>query len=281
MINFQKSLNPLNPVFVEKCPITPEVEASCACISDFEFPPSKQIDTSRPLASSKANIWKHLLILDKEKSPKDWESRIESDTESLLSQFSKFKRSLTSPYHPVAISNVSLKENQNFFNDIENDFEDYIQLLLYPDNKLIKFPKNLMKDEQTLKNFINAFLYPLDAETEAERLQLQESFENYDNTSKLLLACGHMKRDVRCGILGPALCDEFHKILKSKQLTNKDIKVGIISHIGGHAFAGNVIYFNEKGESIWYGRVFPVNCEGIVTETVFNGRIIKELYRGS
>ena len=34
------------------------------------------------------------------------------------------------------------------------------------------------------------------------------------------------------------------------------------------------------GTGIWYGRVEPKHVEGIVKETVFGGRVIKELYRG-
>jgi (2Fe-2S) ferredoxin len=73
----------------------------------------------------------------------------------------------------------------------------------------------------------------------------------------------------------------------------KGARVGLISHIGGHKFAGNVIlYFpptmkrkDGKGHElagcgIWYGRVEPKHVEGILKETVAGGRVIKELFRG-
>ena len=71
--------------------------------------------------------------------------------------------------------------------------------------------------------------------------------------------------------------------------------VVLISHIGGHAFAGNVIiYFPKRwkpnpgkddasplaGKGVWYGRVEPRHVWGIVEETVMGGRIIEELLRG-
>jgi (2Fe-2S) ferredoxin len=70
-------------------------------------------------------------------------------------------------------------------------------------------------------------------------------------------------------------------------------RVGLISHIGGHKFAGNVIVYlpprlkTDDGEAhplaghgIWYGRVEPRHVEGIISETILKGRVIEELFRG-
>ncbi|MBE7181324.1 MAG: sucrase ferredoxin, partial [Terriglobus roseus] len=64
-------------------------------------------------------------------------------------------------------------------------------------------------------------------------------------------------------------------------------RVGLISHIGGHKFAGNVIAYVPPsaasvlaGCGVWYGRVRPELVEGIVKETVLGGRIIEDLCRG-
>lgn len=74
----------------------------------------------------------------------------------------------------------------------------------------------------------------------------------------------------------------------------------MISHIGGHAFAGNVIVYVPPGYcledsvgggdcgrisplagmGIWYGRVEPKHVQGIVEETVRKGQILGELWRG-
>lgn len=70
--------------------------------------------------------------------------------------------------------------------------------------------------------------------------------------------------------------------------------ISLISHIGGHAFAGNVVIYIPKkwklrdrgkrsplaGKGIWYGRVEPKHVWGIVEETIQNGRVIEELLRG-
>ena len=70
-------------------------------------------------------------------------------------------------------------------------------------------------------------------------------------------------------------------------------RVGLISHIGGHKWAGNVIlYFPPlspgsqeqwaalAGKGVWYGRVEPRHVEGIVRQTLRGGRLIRELLRG-
>ena len=75
----------------------------------------------------------------------------------------------------------------------------------------------------------------------------------------------------------------------------------MISHVGGHAFAGNVIVYippgypvelNKSmggkditsplaGMGIWYGRVEPKHVQGILDVTVRKGNIIGELWRGT
>jgi (2Fe-2S) ferredoxin len=134
----------------------------------------------------------------------------------------------------------------------------------------------------------------------------------------LVLICGHGGRDGRCGVMGPVLREEFERQLPGEgfevlkdpvdvshnaeaflledgqdQKDGKGARVGLISHIGGHKFAGNVIlYFppGMKGKDgkehelagcgIWYGRVEPKHVEGILKETVADGRVIEELFRG-
>lgn len=121
----------------------------------------------------------------------------------------------------------------------------------------------------------------------------------------LILVCGHMARDKRCGIMAPVLLAEFRDKLARQNVTVladgesppepgtageyvPTVRLGSISHIGGHKFAGNVIVYIPpefegnalKGKGVWYGRVQPGNVEGIVGQTVLGGKVIKELFRG-
>lgn len=62
----------------------------------------------------------------------------------------------------------------------------------------------------------------------------------------------------------------------------------MISHIGGHKWAGNVILYIPPswkghalaGKGVWYGRVEPGSVEGIVEKTVVGGTVIADLFRG-
>ncbi|KAI4631317.1 hypothetical protein J4E83_002848 [Alternaria metachromatica] len=104
-------------------------------------------------------------------------------------------------------------------------------------------------------------------------------------TKPTILICGHGGRDQRCGILGPLLQSSFRSEFQRRGI---EADVGLISHIGGHKYAGNVIMYLPpslegnalKGSGIWYGRIGPENVEGVVEETVVRGRVITELLRG-
>jgi (2Fe-2S) ferredoxin len=50
----------------------------------------------------------------------------------------------------------------------------------------------------------------------------------------------------------------------------------------GHKIAGNVICYTHEGtRGVWYGRVKTCHCRPIVEETIINGKVIKDIYRGS
>lgn len=122
----------------------------------------------------------------------------------------------------------------------------------------------------------------------------------------IVLICGHMERDKRCGIYGPILLEEFNKRLPP----SANPTATLVSHIGGHRFAGNVIIYIPSdflpplsrfppssadmviegkrsimphklaGSGIWYGRVEPESVEQIVNETILGGRIVQKHFRG-
>lgn len=106
--------------------------------------------------------------------------------------------------------------------------------------------------------------------------------------------------------MGPILASEFTSKLKKTPNAHSETtggsssdedaaataEISLISHIGGHKFAGNVIIYIPPstvpafsqhplaGKGVWYGRVEPRHVEGIVKETLGKGVIIKELFRG-
>ncbi|KAK4580260.1 Altered inheritance of mitochondria protein 32 [Recurvomyces mirabilis] len=139
--------------------------------------------------------------------------------------------------------------------------------------------------------------------------ELQKQFVGARKVDEILiLICGHGARDERCGKLGPILQAEFEDKLQRQNIpiihdppvaealqVSTEVegyvptaRVGLISHIGGHKWAGNVIVYIPPsfsrnplaGKGIWYGRVGPEHVEGIVAKTVLDGKVIKELFRG-
>ncbi len=200
---------------------------------------------------------------------------------------------------------------------------DLNSVLLFPQHLHIP---NIPNTHKSLQTFFQNFLgdpgkrVPVDSPGEdfdGTGFPIPEKRAYHLRSSITILICGHMSRDTRCGILGPILQKEFrHFIAQDVQrcrdragnvvsTTHKDGNhpvehslehtiVGLTSHIGGHAFAGNVVIYlpprwkTEDGESlsplagkgIWYGRVEPQHVWGIMEETVKKGRIIEELLRG-
>ena len=124
-----------------------------------------------------------------------------------------------------------------------------------------------------------------------DALDIGHSVVDCENIVVLLQASLAFTRTVRRAV---ALNEHYRPtpqwFAPTQVLPAPKVDLGMISHVGGHAFAGNVIIYtppNWGSESnalrrtgIWYGRVEPRHVEGIVTETLLGGKIIKELFRG-
>ncbi|KAK6203079.1 Sucraseferredoxin-like protein [Scheffersomyces amazonensis] len=284
--------------FVPTCP-KPEYDTGCTFCRLPEFPADKQIDMDRNLASTKTAPWKHVLILSH--GIKDFNTmpaKIELIPESLSSNINHLKNGRVSAHHPILVSNILLQSHEQIMKAFGVDGTDKNEQLvyLYPDNKVLKF------DISKTVQFITKYLTPPDHQLEAVYNPFKvlkqaassiaskpvsteddtNAFTEYPLKKNLVLICGHTQRDVRCGKLAPLLQDEFSRVLENENL-DKETELGLISHIGGHAYAGNVIYFpkdTQQNHGIWYGRVFPEKVQGIVKETMLNGNIIQDLYRG-
>ena len=177
---------------------------------------------------------------------------------------------------------------------------------------------------EALEAFVQLLIHPKTACTQKgqTRRQVSDLVTWRDSMSRpkrwnglIILICGHNARDTRCGILGPLLRAEFGSYVKayhktqpppyiepsigtrsSRQQYIDQISCSLVpltSHIGGHAFAGNVVIYLPKtfkmasgklsplaGMGIWYGRVEPRHVWGIMEETVQRGSVIQELLRG-
>jgi hypothetical protein len=176
-------------------------------------------------------------------------------------------------------------------------------------------------DQASVDAFIKAYILPSQLHQSHDRLsrseknvlmrqpETQRRFVGARKINEILvLICGHGGRDVRCGTIGPILQQEFEEKLQRQNIAllrdppvaeaaevNIDVegytptaRVGLISHVGGHKWAGNVIIYIPPsfkanplaGKGIWYSRVAPEHVEGIVMKTIIDGKVIKELFRG-
>lgn len=273
---------------VAKCP-PPQYDTGCTYCQIPAFPPSHQVDYERNLNGTKSDPWKHLLVLSHGIANFDtMPSKIELIPGSLSSEINILKRDLFSPVHPVLVSNILLQKHSSLIDEFSLNKNEQL-VYLYPEGKAIKF--NIADTKQ----FIRKFLVPEDYVVQATYNPFKKSagsdkvleqagefeYTEYPISKGLVLICGHTQRDIRCGKIAPLLEEEFSKVLTTEQLLDT-VDVGLISHIGGHAYAGNVIYFPpNRSKAVWYGRVFPDKVQGIVKETIIGENVIEELYRGN
>lgn len=291
--------------YIDKCPI-PKIDTGCT----FCEPNLPIQNLTKQINNSKSYPWKHLIYLTNNSEYKKWPSKLEFSIGDdgiegdVIGDLSRFKRDLLDPYHPVLIS-------QSYIENKISDNKD-LRFLLYPDFKEISIKEYFnIKDEkgrnEVLKKFISKFLTPVsEIAIKQDDLDMDMEYNDLykvkDYEKNLVLTCGHYQRDIRCGKYAPLIIDELKKVLEIENLQDST-DIGVISHIGGHVFAGNIIIFKnmdqeggeegggEGGEGledvskifksgVWYGRVKPENVQGIISESIINNRIIKEIYRG-
>jgi len=291
------------------------------------MPEGLEIDYSKPLNGTMAAYAEQVLICT---GKDDWTSRIEeensgdnlaADIKELLGRGGTY----SDPYHNVSITNSSFLSSTPARSAVQTT-----SAYLFPSFKYIPFLPRVSFD--SVQALVKGYLLPTrlnpahDALSPIHRDRLLRSEEHQkllygvqDVKDVVVLICGHGGRDMRCGISGPILRDEFEKMLPKKGIQvlrdpinisspeecvpdalglelekgRSDARVGLISHIGGHKFAGNVIVYIPPGMKtadgghhalagcgIWYGRVEPKHVEGIVQATVLEGKVIQDHFRG-
>lgn len=106
-----------------------------------------------------------------------------------------------------------------------------------------------------------------------------------------LFVCCHGNRDKRCGSVGPYLVTELRRLIKEREegagggVGPWDCPVRACSHVGGHAYAGNVISFCRRGEEgrvlgDWWGYVTPAVARELVERHLGKGELLASVWRG-
>lgn len=91
-----------------------------------------------------------------------------------------------------------------------------------------------------------------------------------------VLTCAHVKRDMRCGYCGSKLHDLIEEEIKRRGKQEKILALRV-AHVGGHAFAGNVLVYPS---GIWYGYMRPADVPKLFDEHIENGKILFDHLRG-
>jgi len=241
---------------------------------------AKKINQTNPLEGTVKPYSKHIVLCEGPGVESQWPKKIEKWDGSFAQAISQqikeleelipFKIMLTSSDEPTLgstpseeLSSKKLQKDEDDESSSVPNLQDSCDILLFPDMlRFIKVKKDqipaLLKEIIDGKNSSGIISEPL-------------------KEKNVLLICAHKKRDKRCAISGPLLCQEFQKVLQEKGILEQT-KILKTSHIGGHKYAGNVIIYPDGN---WYGRLIPCHCQIIVEKHLGEGKILKKLWRGS
>ncbi|XEV05855.1 hypothetical protein FSHL1_011142 [Fusarium sambucinum] len=303
---------------VPTCP-----EPTCGCAEPPKMPDDLPLDREGPLKGAIAGYAEHVLVCT---GSADWPSKIEDDNDGdcLAADLKElFGRGGTysDPFHNISVLNSSFPSSTSPRPQLQTT-----SAYLLPSFKYIPFLPRVSFDsvEALAKGFLlPEKLHPMHdglSPIHRDRLTRKEGYQGLlpgvqDVRDVLVLICGHTGRDARCGIMAPVLATEFEEKLEKEGFDvlhgpvqvnlidtqriqgeageeKTSARIGMISHIGGHKFAGNVIIYLPPdlkmgsephplaGHGIWYGRVDPKNVEGIVKETILKGNVVADMFRG-
>lgn len=243
--------------FTEKCP-KPTYDTGCTFCTP---PPEIQATLKTPPESIRHTIpplSKVIVYRSNNKDNESWPKKVEAY--EIMRNISKVGRgngnmiclSSLSPKHPEALETEAdffvFPDAKNIYLDVQSQLQDTAFRKLF----------------QTLNSGKALESTPTMTVTPVEKI--------------IVLICGHAKRDIRCGVVGKLVHDEFVQVLSHEKLSDK-IELGYISHVGGHVYAGNVVILKPDGTVIWYGMIQPQHVQGIVEKSIKDNQVIEEFSR--
>ncbi|KAI8601670.1 Sucrase/ferredoxin-like-domain-containing protein [Dissophora ornata] len=269
-------------VSVSDCHACP---APCPEQDHLHYPSYLKMDYELPLLHSMKPYTRHVVIST---GQDDWAADIDEDKDSLAPYLQK---AIHEGQQRLKAANGGRDPPRIVLTNSSRKCELWDgpgwQVMILPDQIVV----NNVTPEQC-DDFFEAFLKPAvgmvdgghhDSQLSSEK-KSELAVEKDQGANAVVMICSHKKRDKRCGVTAPILQKEFMRILRSKDLYGDcegDVEIWLVSHIGGHKFAGNVIVHKSEGMAIWYGRVEPCHAQAIVEATIERGEVIKELFRGS
>ncbi|ROW02648.1 hypothetical protein VSDG_01832 [Cytospora chrysosperma] len=245
--------------------------SACDCAATPPMPNGLEIDYKGKLNGVITGYTEHVLICT---GKDDWPSRIEEDNsgDNLAADLKElFGRGgvYSDPSHNISVLNSSFPPSVPARAELLNS-----SAYLLPSFKYVPFLPRVSFDsvEALAKGYLlPEKLHPMHdglSPIHQDRLTRKSVYGQLlhgvrDVEDIMVLICGHGSRDMRCGVMGPVLRDEFEAQLPRQGVevlrgpvridTEDDARaitgtierpaltarVGLISHIGGHKFAGN------------------------------------------
>ncbi|PYH97505.1 sucrase/ferredoxin-like family protein Fmi1 [Aspergillus ellipticus CBS 707.79] len=285
-------------------------EPSCSCPSTPSMP--ALIDYDQPLNGTMAAYAQQLLVCT---GQPDWTSRIDEDGQGqswgelvrglkrLLGRGGKY----ADPFNNILVTNSSFPPSSSSSTASQTASAFLFPSFKYFPSVSVPLPESA-PTTTNLSTFVRAFLLPRESRHGGQTREQELATEFPDaidiQHSPVVLICGHGGRDMRCGVMAPVLEKEFQRVLQSKGFASagSDVSsvdspehahIGLISHVGGHKYAGNVIVYIPPGmtvgggdshplagKGIWYGRIEPRHVQGVVDETILGGKVITDHFRG-
>lgn len=259
------------------------------------LPETSQLDTSLVLPGKVPEYHKHVLLLSKDsKEWRHWPSKLELAHEYPHNMVGPLKEGLKS-----SKDGSGILVNELALTGYEST-DQCLKFLVIPDMKIYEVTADKVPDfalflgngAQKAENKLSFydFLKGSDAvdmaEINAPKTPATDvpQFKGEDFHSDIALVCGHYLRDARCGELAPLLIEKLNSV-------KPDLKTGIVSHFGGHKFAGNLIYYQFNGmdaakdnrsgnvDGIWLSKLLPQNLE-FVFQKLDENIILQDFYRG-
>ncbi|PRP79858.1 hypothetical protein PROFUN_12470 [Planoprotostelium fungivorum] len=147
----------------------------------------------------------------------------------------------------------------------------------YEGRDIIIYPHNIM-----LKNVTDSDMQQRITQVLQDKETKEDDLTKTLKGEKYIFVCTHGNRDARCGHCGPALVYNLQEEINKRGI--EDVYVRGCSHVGGHAYAGNVLMYPQMD---WFGYVSPEHVKSVIDHSS-SGKAkeempedLKSLWRGN
>ncbi|CEP63178.1 Aim32p LALA0_S07e04170g [Lachancea lanzarotensis] len=286
----------------------PAFQHNCDCdVKDLNrsLDRSKQLDTTLALPAKIPLYHRHVMLVSPTDAPgqdpswkSGWKSKLELNHKWPYSAIGELKSHLKGTHRGDGILVNAISVTRGDLLRQPQVSTKKARFLTVPDMKIYDVDAHELEEfanflgEGKVKNHgklsfltylkgANAASKLLDARNDPEEGPPFKVYQGRDYHRDIILVCGHNERDERCGLIAPQIIQKLN--------SRVDTDLAIISHIGGHKFAGNIIFYKFLGlgsgqaakvDGIWFGKILPSGVPTLINH-LEKKEIVKPWYRGS